>query len=425
MLFCLAINIDEGCEKMDKLEIKDEISSYIDSHLDELWELSNYIYNNAEVGFNEYVTSKKIIDTLEKSGFEVEHKAGGLDTAFVAVFSNSEQKKPRIDILCEYDALDLGEVSPGKELIAHACGHNIIATTGVGAGLAMKYILEKYAIPGEIRVVGTPAEEGGGGKIIMQEAGVFDDTDAMILLHPTSGKSKIAGRCKSSISYEVSYHGVPAHAGNHREKGINAHDAAVICYTSIGLLRYQTTDDIQLFVRFTDVGTEKGVIPSVAKLQVQIKSFNPNTVNLIAPKVRNCIEAGALATGCTVDIEEKVGYLGRIYNHTFEKYLRDNFELLGEPLKEGMVDDNGGEDFGNLMRKVPGIMPYPSLIPEKRVALHTLDYLKLVTSPRAKYVVGLGSKVMADTVLDFLLEPKIIEEAKAEMEKELAKEVIE
>lgn len=410
---------------MDTLELKNEISSFIGSRHEILWELSNFIYDHAEIGFNEYVTSKKLVEVLKDDGFVVEEKAGGLDTAFVATFSTNETKKPRIDILCEYDALDLGEALPKGKEIAHACGHNIIATTGIGAGMAMKHILEKYNLPGEIRVVGTPAEEGGGGKIIMQEAGVFDKTDAMILLHPTSGKSKIAGRCKTSISYDVSYHGVPAHAGNHREKGINAHDAAVICYTSIGLLRYQTTDDIQLFVRFADVGDENGVIPSVAKLQITIKSFNPNTVKLMAPKVKNCIEAGALATGCTVDIEENVGYLGRIYNHTFEKYLRANFELLGEPLKDGMVDDNGGEDFGNLMRKVPGIMPYPSLITEKRVALHTVDYLKLVTSCRAKHVVGLGSKVMADTVLDLLLNPSIIDEAREEMKEELEKEKIE
>lgn len=404
---------------------KQEISEYVDSELENLWDLSNYIYEHAEIGFKEYNTSKKIIQVLENEGFDVQSKAGGLDTGFIATFSNSEIKKPRIDILCEYDALDLGEALPEDKRIAHACGHNIIASTGVGAGMAMKYILDKYKLPGEIRVVGTPAEEGGGGKIIMQENGVFDDTDAMILLHPTSGKSKIAGRCKTSRTFQVTYHGKPAHSGNHREKGINAHDAAVICYTSIGLLRYQTTDDIQLFVHFTDVGKEKGVIPSIAKLEIQLKSFNPNTVELIAPKVKNCIQAGSLATGCSVEYDEKIGYLGRIYNHTFEKYLRANFELLDEPLKEGMVDDNGGEDFGNLMRKVPGIMPYPSLIPEKRVALHTVDYLELVTSPRAKYVVGLGSKVMADTVLDLLLHPEIITEAKKEMQYELEKEKIE
>lgn len=406
-------------------EYKQEISEYVDNRLEDLWKLSNYIYEHAEIGFKEYKTSKKIIDVLKQEGFEVEPKVGGLDTSFVATYSNNSMKKPRIDILCEYDALDLGEALPEGKRIAHACGHNIIASTGVGAGIAMKYLLEKYQLPGEIRVVGTPAEEGGGGKIIMQEHGVFDETDAMILLHPTSGKSKIAGRCKSGRTYQVTYHGKPAHSGNHREKGINAHDAAVICYTSIGLLRYQTTDDIQLFVHFTDVGKEKGVIPSIAKLEIQLKSFNPNTVELIAPKIKNCIEAGVLATGCSVEYEEKIGYLGRIYNHTFEKYLRANFELLNEPLKEGMVDDNGGEDFGNLMRKVPGIMPYPSLIPEKRVALHTEDYLKLVTTPRAKYVVGLGSKVMADTVLDLLLHPEIIEEAKIEMQHELEKEKIE
>ena len=407
---------------MDSLKIKNEISSYVDSRIEDLWSLSNYLYENPELGYQEYKSSAKLEEVLEKEGFKVEKGAGGVETAFVATYSVNEKKRPRIDILCEYDALDLGVGVPKEHRIAHACGHNIIATTGVGAGIAMKMVLDKYDLPGEIRVVGTPAEEGGGGKIVMQKNGVFDNTDAMILLHPTSGTSKIAGRCKTSITYDVSYHGVPVQSGNHRAKGISAHDAIVICYTSIGLLRYQTPDDAQIFVRITDVGNEKGVIPSIGKLQIQLKGFKKTTVDSLAPKVRNCIQAGAIATGCTVDIDEKIGYESRIYNHTFEKYLRANFELLGEPLKDGMVDDSGGEDFGNLMRKVPGIMPYPSLITEKRVPLHTMDYLKLVTSPRAKYVVGLGSKVMADTVLDLLLDPSIIDEANKEREEILAKE---
>ncbi len=407
---------------MDSKRIKEEISQLIDGKLEMLWDLSNYLYENPEIGFNEYKSSAKLLEVLHESGFQIEQRAGGLDTAFVASYSTNTKKKPRIDVLAEYDALNLGEAVDSKHQIAHACGHNIIATTAVGAGIALKHILDHYNLPGEIRVVGTPAEEGGGGKIIMQKNGVFDDTDAMILLHPTSGKSKIAGRCKSSISYRVTYHGVGAHAGNHREKGINAQDAAVICYTSIGCLRYQIPDDVQIFVQLCNITESKGIIPDLAELSISVKGFNPNTVQFAAPKVKNCIQAGALATGCTVDIEEKQGYEGRIYNHTFEKYLRANFELLNEPLKDGMVDDNGGEDFGNLMRKVPGIMPYPSLIPEKRVSLHTLDYLDLVTKPRAKYVVGLGSKVMADTVLDLLLSPEIIEEARAEMKHELEKE---
>ena len=410
---------------MDSKVIKQDISDYIDSKHEYLWNLSNYLFDNAEIGFNEYKSSVKLIEVLKENGFSVTKGVAGLETSFVAEYSSSSTNRPCIDILCEYDALDLGEAVGSDNSVVHACGHNIIATTGVGAGLAIKKVLDKYKINGKVRVVGTPAEEGGGGKIIMMNNGVFENTDAMILLHPTSGKSKIAGRCKSSITYDVSYKGVPAHAGNHRHRGVNAHDAAVICYTAIGLLRYQTTDDVQLFVRFTDIGNEKGVIPSVAKLNITLKSFNPNSLEGLKDRVKNCINGAALATGCTVAIDEKIGYLGRIYNHTFEKVLRKNFEMLGEPLKDGMVDDNGGEDFGNLMRKIPGIMPYPSLITEKRVPLHTMDYLKLVQSPRAKYVVALGSKVMAYTVLDLLLDTSIIDRAKIELKDELSKELIE
>ena len=128
---------------MESLKIKEEISNYIDHRLEDLWDLSNYIYEHAEVGYNEYQTSKKLVEVLKDEGFTVEEKAGTLDTAFVATYSTNEVKKPRIDILCEYDALDLGEGVPKEHRIAHACGHNIIATTGVGAGIAMKKILDE------------------------------------------------------------------------------------------------------------------------------------------------------------------------------------------------------------------------------------------------------------------------------------------
>ncbi|WP_294562833.1 amidohydrolase [uncultured Traorella sp.] len=407
---------------METNELKKEINDYVEKENEKLWKLAIELYDNPELYLREYKTSEILSTFLENEGFTVERGVGTLETAFIASYSKVKGSKPRIDILAELDAIDMGERFPENERVQHACGHNIISTTATGAGTAIKYIMDKYNLQGEIRVVGTPAEEQVGGKIIMLENGVFDDTDASMVLHPTSGTSKIAGRCKSSMSFEVTYNGFAAHIGNHREKGINAQDAGVIFYTSIAALRYQTKDEIQMFVKFTDVGKEEGIIPSKCKMLVAVKCFNPLLLDGLAPKIRNCAEGAALATGCTVEIEEKRGYKGRIYNHTFEKYLRKNFEMLGEPLKEGMVDDNGGEDFGDVMRKIPGIMPYPTLIPEKRVSLHTKEYLEHVISPRAKYVVGLGSKVMAYTTLDLLLDPSIIEEAKVEMAKELQKE---
>lgn len=403
--------------------MKQELGQNIEKFKLELFELSQYIYDNPEIGFKEYKACKKLCDFLTKYGFKITTNAGGLETAFVAEACPTGISYPQIDILGEYDALGLGD-SFGKEYsIVHACGHNIIATCAVGAGISLLEIMKKNNISGTLRIVGTPAEEGGGGKIIMQENGVFNKTDAMIMIHPTSGTSKIAGKCKSSITMKIKYNGLGAHAGNHKERGINAQDAANICYMSIGCLRYQLPDDVQVFPQFVHNGNAKAIIPDTQEMSISIRCFKPSTLETVIPKIKNCVEAGALATGCTVTIEESLKYYGRLCFHTLEKLIRKNCELLNEPLMDGMVNDNGGEDFGNLIRKVPGIMFYPSLLLEKKISNHTPEFYKLCNSERANEVIILGSKVLAYTALDLFENTKEIELAKQEL-KELLKQDI-
>ena len=395
---------------------KFEIIDYSANIHEELWDLAIYLYKNPETGYEEFKACKVLSEFLKTHGFDdVEIGSGGVETAFVAAACPSGIAYPQIDILAEYDALGLGDSYGEEYKIAHACGHNIIAATAVGAGCSLLDTMRKHNIPGTLRVVGTPAEEGGGGKIVMQEAGIFDKTDAMIMLHPTSGVSKIAGRCKSSTSFHVKYHGFGAHAGNHRDEGINAQDAAVICYTAIACLRYQLPDDAQVFVQICNTGEAKSIIPDLAEVSISIRCFNKSTLDTAIEKIKGCIQAGAVGSGCTVEYKQSIPYYGRICYHTLEKSLRENTETLGEKLQPGMIDDSGGEDFGNLIRKVPGIMIYPSLCLEHRVSLHTLDYLKLVDSQRAKDVVLLGSRIMASTVLDWFNDTSIIDAAKEEL----------
>lgn len=159
----------------------------ISKNEESLWNLCKFIYDHPELGFHEYRSSEAMINLLRQKNFAIEEKAGGLDTAFVASGCPYDGNGLRIDILAEYDALGLGDSFGPSYQAVHACGHNIIAAAAVGAGIALIKTMKRFHISGTIRVVGTPAEEGGGGKIIMQKHGVFDRTDAAMMIHPTSG----------------------------------------------------------------------------------------------------------------------------------------------------------------------------------------------------------------------------------------------
>ncbi len=395
---------------MDINGLKDNISKIIQDDKQELFSISQYIYDNPEMNFKEYKACKVLTEYLEKSGFNLTKNAGGLDTAFTAEYCPTGIKYPVIAILAEYDALSIG----------HACGHNIIATTAVGAGMALKQVMDQQNIKGTLRVIGTPAEEGGGGKIIMQKHGVFDDVDSMFLLHPTSGVTKIAGNCRSSYKLIVEYHGKAAHASSHPDKGINAVDAAHICYTALSCLRQQVISGISIMPLILNGGTENGLVPDYSKLVINIRGFNLKSMMDTVGKIKNCAKAGAVATGCTVDIKEIPGYYGRVKSQILGNVCRKNFELLGEPLMDGMVDDNGGEDFGNLNRVIPGVMVYPTLLPEEKISNHTERFKELANSPKSRDVIILGSEVMAYSALDLFNDTSIIDAAKEEL-KELQK----
>lgn len=390
---------------LDAKTLKEELEGNIAADQDRLWDLCRYIHENPELYLQERKACAALTDYLRGRGFEPQTGVGGLETAFSAEYCPTGVKNPVVAILAEYDALPIG----------HACGHNIIATTAVGAAAGLRKLMEEHRIPGTLRIVGTPAEEEFGGKIVLQKAGVFDDVDTMFLLHPTSGVTKIAGNCKSSYHLRATYTGKGAHAGSHPEDGVNAADAAVICYTALGCLRNQLPGEVQVMPLILNGGEENGLVPNRSEIVVHVRCFKMSFLRTAVEKARACIQAGAVATGCTVDIAEEPGYQGRVCSHVLAEVVRANFTLLGEPVMPGMVDDNGGEDFGNLNRVIPGVMPYPSLLPEEKISNHTPRFRELALSPRAEYVVQLGSKVMAYSALDLFCDPSLVEAAKAEL----------
>ena len=196
-------------------EVRKFVSGAVDGDIDAMWAVSKDIHAHPQIGFEETYASALCREVLAKEGFAVEDACEDLPTAFRASWNNGEG--PRIAFFAEYDALpELG----------HACGHNLIATSAMLAGIAAKRAMAQFGVAGSIEVFGTPAEEDGGGKIIMLERGAFDGLDAVYLMHPTSAMTRIGGECTSFKGAYVTYVGKPAHAESHPEEGVNAFDAA-------------------------------------------------------------------------------------------------------------------------------------------------------------------------------------------------------
>lgn len=383
--------------------LKKEAGKEVEALMPLLKQVSKFIYDNPELAFEEKKASGRLMEILEEQGFSVEKNAGGLETAFVASYVNgveAGEKHICIGITAEYDALpELG----------HACGHNLIASSSLGAALALKKVMERESIKGEIRLIGTPAEEDGGGKIIMIDKGVFDDVSVCMMMHPTSAVTRIAGNCLSSHGMKISWKGKSAHAESHPEDGINALDALHIYYTAISCMRQQLPDDVRIAQVVVDGGTE-GMIPDSASMSVDIVSEDKNLMPTVE-RVRKCAEGAAIASGCSYDIEDITGYLGRKPNKTLEGLFRNNFGIIGEPLMDGMPEDYGTTDFGNVMRVVPSCNPYVSLLPEKKISGHTQQFKELAISERSEYVVEISAKAIAYSSLDILTDEHALQEA--------------
>lgn len=395
-------------EKIDKRVYDD----YLDSQLDELWEMAQYIHANPEIAFEEYKTSKVQVDYLEKQGFEVDYNIGTLPTAFKAKFSNGEGELS-LAVVSEYDALPE---------IGHACGHNLISTTALGTAITTKKYMEDNNIQGDLYVIGTPAEETGGGKIILLENGIFDGIDTVLMMHPTSEPTRLAGECMSSMKIEIEFTGKSSHASSHPEKGANALSAANLYFVATGMMRQHFKGETRLSGIINEGGKATGMIPETVTVSGSISTFNLKTLEQYAEKVRQCAEGAALAMGCEVDFQLTPGYQGRIPNQTLSDVCRAEFEELDEPLLDGMPFDYGGEDLGNVSRVIPICNPYTTIFPDHKISNHTVQFRELANSQAGKHCLQVSSKAMARTMMELFENPEIVQQAKEELADRLVAE---
>jgi amidohydrolase len=354
----------------------------------ELRDLSRWMYDHPEIAFEEKQTSARLAEYLADKGFEVEYPAYGLDTAFAARIGSTG---PEVVICCELDALPE---------VGHACGHNIIASSAIGAGVALGPLVDELGF--RVTVLGTPAEEMYGGKIDLIQAGAFSGAAAAMMVHPAN-EDTVDKPFLAVTHIDVEYHGKESHAAFKPQVGINALDAAVQAYVNVSTLRQALYPTDKVHGVITYGGGAPNVIPAYTAMSWYVRAATKERLDELYLRVVACFEAAAIATGCTYQLERRGHpYSDLLSNDVMTDLYAANSAALGRPMGRGADVDpgaSGSTDMGNVSYEVPTIHPMldikalPAVNHQKEFAAHTL-------SPTGEQAIRDGALAMAWTIID-------------------------
>jgi amidohydrolase len=380
------------------MDAKTAARARLDEARGQLIELSHRIHANPEIAFHEEKAAAWLTEALAKAGFRVERGAGDLPTAFVATAGSGPL---HIAICAEYDCL------PG---IGHACGHNIIATAGIGAGIAAARVADEAGLT--VRVIGTPAEEGGGGKIILLERGAFDGVHAAMMVHPAP--LDVAEPPVIAVShFDVHYTGKASHASSYPEIGINAADALTIAQVAIGLLRQHIRPNDRIHGIVTKGGDAPNIVPAHTSAKYYVRARTLGQLGEIREKVDRCFEAGARATGCTLEIVEvEQPYAEMRHDAEIAALYKRNAEALGRVFPDfgaaNLMRWAGSTDMGNISLAMPAIHPMIGINSLPAVN-HQPEFTERCATEIADQAVYDGALAMAWTAIDLALDTKLRE----------------
>jgi len=356
--------------------------------------LSHDIHSRPELAWNERYAAERTAALLESNGFRLERAVADTPTAFVATAGSGSVT---VAFLAEYDAL------PG---IGHGCGHNVIAATGVGAGLALAAVADDLDVT--VQVIGTPAEESGGGKIRMLEAGVFDGVAAAFMAHP--GREEIAGTVSLGLTdLAVTFHGRESHASAAPEHGRNAADAATITQVAIGLLRQHLRPGQQVHGIVENGGVAPNIVPGETVLHYYLRARTAEALDDLTERVLACFEAGAVGTGCTFSIEEvSARYDALEPDAQLVELYRDELAGVGRsavPVSREHELPLGSTDMGNLSRVVPSIHPVVAI--DTDAYTHQPAFAAASALPGADRAITDAAVALAGTAAAALADPDI------------------
>lgn len=377
---------------------------------EELWNLNVFMHDHVETAFEERETASAVTHLLERHGFEVERNLAGYDTAFRGTIGAAEPSAT-IAFVCEYD---------GLPPYGQSCGHNIATASSVGAGIAVGPLADRLGI--RVQVIGTPGEEGGGGKYRMADEGVFDAVDAAMLVYP--GMYDIgASRSLAARAVRVEFTGKAAHASAHPELGVNALDAMVAGFTSLGLLRQQLPPEVRVHGIITNGGTLPMVVPDHTSATLIVRAGSAAVTGATVARVSACFEAAALATGATVRVTPA---------DTMSEPLLPNLPLAGafddamrsigrEPRDTDILGGAWSGDSGYLSHVVPLIQPQVRLTDET-IPPHSLEFHQATIGSSARETIVAAAQAMALTSLKIATDPALMRRIREEFTERLTQD---
>jgi amidohydrolase len=384
-------------------EIKTRIYETIDKLEPKLVDLSLRIHRHPETKFEEYNASRWLARAAEEAGFAIEMPIAELETAFRATYSGSEEG-PVVAFLAEYDALPK---------LGHACGHNLIAAASLGAALGMQMAMDH--VPGTLQLIGTPAEEGGGGKVILAAAGVFDDVDVAMMFHPSS-RTILWKHALARRKLFIEFFGKSAHAASHPEKGVSALDATLLTFQNINALREHIVDDARIHGIITDGGDAPNIVPDYSASLFYTRALNDDTCDELLERVRNCARAAALATGAKVKMDTQGAYRSLRTNMPLAEAFKANLEALGWTFADfDPTAHIGSTDMGDVSHITNTIHPYLSIGPEDLVG-HSTEFAEAAASEKGHRAMIDAAKALAATATDVLLRPSLLESVKTALD---------
>jgi amidohydrolase len=388
--------------------VKPRVTAAVDALADDLERLSHQLHDNPELAFKEEKAHAWLTEFLAKNGATVERGVGGLATAFRATIAGTGAG-PTIAIMAEYDAL------PG---IGHACGHNVIATAGVGAGAALARALGTLPFAGRIQVIGTPAEEGGAGKVKLMDAGVFDGVDAAMMIHGRCG-TQVWRPTLGIIKVKAEFFGQAAHASSWPWRGVNALNAVIALFNALDALRQQIRPDARVHGVITKGGEQANIIPEYTSAEFYLRATTVPYCEELLRRFNAAAEGAAAATGCRVQVTaDPTVHEPMKANPAMAAVFRANLEYIDFP--EDPDDGQAGygsTDCGNVSQRLPTIHPYIRISPDG-VPGHSREFAQWARSPLARAGMVAGAKALALTALELLAAPETLARARQDFSRE-------
>jgi len=384
---------------LDIRKLKDAVVREIDSRYQQLADLSRRLHDNPEIAFEERRSSALLVDFLEQNGFAVEKGVCQLPTAFRGTYGAG---KPVIAFLAEYDALPK---------LGHACGHNLIATSSMAAGLASRKAVD--ALGGSVMVFGTPGEELYGGKAIMAAEGAFTDVDMAMIVHPGGG-NRVLMNTLACENLKVEFRGVAAHAAGAPELGVNALEAMIQSFNAINSLRQHIRGTERISGIITDGGEAANIVPAHTAATFIVRAEDDIRLDALKKRVVSCFAGAARATGAKLKYSWGERYAAMVSNITLARLFHENMQSLGQAIRLGdNTVMNFSTDVGNVSQLVPTIQPLVAIAPDG-VMIHTPQFAKTAATEDALRLMLVAAKAMAMTAIDLLASPETVAKVREE-----------